>query len=216
VFVYGTVFGGLAVQAGLTPLEVGLMSVLVFAGAAQFVAVPMIASGACPWIVVLTTYVVNMRHYLMAATLAPAFRGFRRWAVALVAHVVNDESFAIAVTRSNPPDAWIYVGSAVAVCASFLGGIGLGTAVGGVVDEPRRYGLDFAFPAVFLAIVAAQLRRWSDWLVAGASAVLATAIAVWLPGNWHIVIAGLAVSGAGALLGDPGPDVPDPAGGSGP
>jgi 4-azaleucine resistance transporter AzlC len=203
VFVYGSVFGGLAVQAGLHPVEIWLMSALVFAGASQFVAVPMIAGGASPWAVIVTTYVVNMRHYLMAATLAPSFRGFRRLGLAAVAHVVNDESFAIAVTRSRPPDAWIYVGSAVAICTAFLGGVGTGTLLGGLVADPRRYGFDFAFPAVFLALVAAQLQRRSDWLVAAASAVLATAIAVRLPGNWHIVIAGLAVSGAAALLADP-------------
>jgi len=115
VFVYGTVFGGLAVQAGLRPLEVWGMSLLVFAGASQFVAVPMLAAGASPLAIVLTTYVINMRHYLMAATLAPAFCGFpRRW-LALVAHWINDESFAIAVARRNPPDPWFYLGSAAAV-----------------------------------------------------------------------------------------------------
>ena len=104
VFVYGTVFGGLAVQAGLLAVEVWGMSLLVFAGASQFVAVPMIAAGASPLTIVVTTYVVNMRHYLMAATLAPAFRAFPRGWLALVAHVINDESFAVAVARQNPPD----------------------------------------------------------------------------------------------------------------
>ena len=59
---------------------------------------------------------------------------------------------------------------------------------------PERYGLDFAFPAVFLALVAVQLRRRADWLVAIGAAVLAVALALILPGNWHIVVAGLAVS----------------------
>jgi 4-azaleucine resistance transporter AzlC len=203
VFVYGTVFGGLAVQAGLWPLEVLVMSVLVFAGAAQFVAVPMIAAGASPLSVILTTYVINMRHYLMAATLAPAFQGFSRRRLALVAHVINDESFAIAVTHSRPPSPFVYLGSAAAIVGSFVGGVGIGTLLGGLVREPERYGLDFAFPAVFLALVASQLRRRGDWLVAVGAAVLALAIAVAVPGNWHIIIAGLTASGAGALLGDP-------------
>lgn len=199
---YGTVFGGLAVQAGLWPLEILAMSVLVFAGAAQFVAVPMIAAGASPLAVVITTYVINMRHYLMAATLAPAFQSFpRRW-LALVAHVINDESFAITVTRSRPPSPFIYLGSAAAIAGSFVGGVGVGTLLGGLVREPERYGLDFAFPAVFLALVATQLRRLGDWLVAGSAAGLALAIAVAVPGNWHIIVAGLTASGVGALLGD--------------
>lgn len=200
VFVYGSVFGGLAVGAGLRPLEVWAMSGLVFAGAAQFVAVPMLAAGAPPLAVILTTYVVNMRHYLMAATLAPAFQGWPRGRLALVAHVINDESFAIAVARSSPPDPWVYLGSAGAIAGAFLGGVVVGTALGGLVEAPERYGLDFAFPAVFLALMAGQLRRRSDWPVAVGSAALALAIAVTLPGNWHIIVAGLTVSGLGALL----------------
>lgn len=200
VFVYGTVFGGLAVQAGLRPIEVWAMSVLVFAGASQFVAVPMLAAGASPVAIVVTTYVINMRHYLMAATLAPAFREFpRRW-LALVAHVLNDESFAIAVARRNPPDPWLYIGSAAAICGAFLAGVPVGTQLGGLVEDPGRWGLDFAFPAVFLALVAAQLRRHADWLIALTSAVTAVAVALALPGNWHIVVTGVAVSGVGALV----------------
>jgi 4-azaleucine resistance transporter AzlC len=200
VFVYGTVFGGLAVQSGLWPLEVWGMSVLVLAGASQFVAVPMIAAGAPPLAIILTTYVVNMRHYLMAATLAPSFRGFKRRWLALIAHLINDESFAVASARSQPPDAGVYLGSAVAIYGSFVGGVAVGTLLGGLVEDPERYGLDFAFPAVFLTLVAVQLRRRSDWLVAVGAAVLAVALALVLPGNWHIVVAGLAASAAGALV----------------
>jgi 4-azaleucine resistance transporter AzlC len=205
VFVYGTVFGGLAVQSGLWPLEVLAMSLLVLAGASQFVAVPMIATGAPAAAVIVTTYVVNMRHYLMAATLAPAFRGFPRLGLAAVAHLVNDESFAVAVARRNPPDPWFYVGSAVAICAAFVGGVAVGLGVGGLVEDPRRYGLDFAFPAVFLALAASQLRRRPDWAVAVSSAVVAVALSLVLPGNWHIVVAGLAVSLVGALALRPEP-----------
>jgi 4-azaleucine resistance transporter AzlC len=176
------------------------MSVLVFAGASQFVAVPMIAAGAPAIAIVLTTYVVNMRHYLMAATLAPSFRGFRRRWLAVIAHLINDESFAVAAARSQPPDAGIYLGSAAAICGSFVGGVVVGTLLGGLIDDPERYGLDFAFPAVFLSLVAVQLRRRSDWLVAVGAAVLAVALALLLPGNWHIVLAGLAASAAGALV----------------
>ena len=205
VFVYGTVFGGLAVQSGLRAVEAWGMSVLVFAGASQFVAVPMIAAGASPLAIVVTTYVVNMRHYLMAATLAPAFRAFPRGWLALVAHVLNDESFAVAVARQNPPDPWVYIGSAVAVSGSFFAGVLVGTQLGGLVADPARWGLDFAFPAVFLALVAVQLRGRAEWLIALASAALAVAIALVLPGNWHIVITGVVVSGVAALLLPPEP-----------
>jgi 4-azaleucine resistance transporter AzlC len=205
VFVYGTVFGGLAVQSGLRPLQVWTMSVLVFAGAAQFIAVPMLAAGASPLAVILTTFVVNMRHYLMAATLAPAFRGFpRRWLM-LVAHGINDESFAVAVARCNPPDPWFFLGSVAAVTGAFWAGVPVGTQLGGLVADPARWGLDFAFPAVILALLALQLRRRPDWVVALTSAVLAVGVARVLPGNWHIVIAGVAVSALAALVLEPEP-----------
>ena len=203
VFVYGTVFGGLAVQAGLRVIEVWGMSLLVFAGASQFIAVPMIAAGVSPLTIIVTTYVVNMRHYLMAATLAPAFRTFPRGGLALVAHVLNDESFAVAVARQNPPDPWVYIGSALAVSGSFFAGMVVGTQLGGLVADPARWGLDFAFPAVFLALVAMQLRGRAEWLIALVSAVVALAIALSLPGNWHIVITGVLVSGIAALLMSP-------------
>jgi len=176
------------------------MCLIVTAGAAQFVAVPMIAAGFPPLAVIVTTYVVNMRHYLMAATLAPAFHGFpRRW-LALIAHGINDESFALATARRNPPDPWFFLGSVLAVYGAFISGALVGSVLGGLVSDPARYGLDFAFPAVFLALVAVQLKRRGDWAVAGGAALLALWIAWRFPGNWHIVVAGLVASGLGALI----------------
>jgi 4-azaleucine resistance transporter AzlC len=176
------------------------MSVFVFAGASQFVAIPMLAAGAPALAIVVTTYVINMRHYLMAATLAPSFRAFPRGWLALVAHVINDESFAVAVARRNPPDPWVFIGSALAVSGAFLAGVSVGTPLGGLVADPGRWGLDFAFPAVFLALVALQLRRRADWLVALAAAVVAVAVALVLPGTWHVIVAGLVVSTVGMLV----------------
>ena len=207
VFIYATVFGGLAVQAGLRPLEVWAMSLFVFAGSAQFVAVPMIAAGASPLAVIVTTYVVNMRHYLMAATLAPSFRGIARGWIALVAHFVNDESFAIAAARRSPPDPGVFVGSAIAIAGAFFMGVPVGTELGGLAKEPEKWGLDFAFPAVFVALVAVQLRRSGDWLVAIAAAAVAVVIASVLPGNWHIVVAGVAVSAVAAYVFAPDAEV---------
>jgi 4-azaleucine resistance transporter AzlC len=165
VFVYGTVFGGLAVQAGMRAIEVLGMSLLVFAGASQFMAVPMIAAGASPVAIVLTTYVVNMRHYLMAATLAPAFATFPRAWLPLVAHGINDESFAVAVARQNPPDPWLFIGSVLAVQRIVPRRRHRGLGLGGLVSDPARWGLDFAFPAVFLALAVSQLHGRADRLV---------------------------------------------------
>ncbi|HUK62291.1 MAG TPA: branched-chain amino acid ABC transporter permease, partial [Dongiaceae bacterium] len=74
---------------------------------------------------------------------------------------------------------------------------------GGLVADPSRWGLDFAFPAVFLALVGAQLRGRPERLVALAGGVLAVGVSLVLPGNWHIVIAGVSVSAVAALVLDP-------------
>lgn len=199
VFVYAAVWGALARQS-LWPAEIVAMCVLVTGGASQFVAVPMLAAGAPALTIVLVTYAVNMRHYLMAAVLAPSFRDFPRSSTAAVAHLINDESFALATARRNPPEPWFYIGSAAAIYAAFLTGALTGSAIGGLVQEPERLGLDFAFPAVFLALVAVQLRRLGDWLVAVVAGTAAVALALVVPHNWHILLAGLGVSGAAALL----------------
>ena len=111
---YGIVWGGLARQAGLSLGELVAMCLLVTAGTAQFVALPMIQSGAPAWLLVVTTYIVNLRHYLMAASLAPHFAHLSRGRLALLAHGVTDESYALTMARyaEHPPHPAYYAGSA--------------------------------------------------------------------------------------------------------
>ncbi len=99
VLAYAAVFGGLARQTGLSLGETVAMCLLVSAGTAQFVALPMLAAGAPAWLLVVTTYIVNLRHNLMAASLAPYFARLSRWRLALVAHGLSDEAYALTLAR---------------------------------------------------------------------------------------------------------------------
>ena len=99
IVAYGVVWGGLARQAGLSLGELVAMCLLVTAGTAQFVALPMLQAGAPAWLLVVTTYIVNLRHYLMAASLAPHFAHLSRGRLALLAHGVTDESYALTMAR---------------------------------------------------------------------------------------------------------------------
>jgi len=99
VVAYGAVWGGLARQGGLSLGEIVAMCLLVSAGTAQFVALPMLAAGAPAWLLVVTTYIVNLRHYLMAASLAPYFATLSRWRLALLAHGLSDEAYALSLAR---------------------------------------------------------------------------------------------------------------------
>ena len=95
----GIAFGVLARKAGLSPIEAGSMSLFVYAGASQFIAVEMISKGV-PWgTIVLTTFFINLRHLLMGASVAPHLRGQPgRWK-ALLAFGLTDESYALAISR---------------------------------------------------------------------------------------------------------------------
>ena len=202
VVVYGAVWGALAVQVGLSLGAVVLMCLVVSAGASQFVAVPMLAAGSAPWTIAATTFLVNLRHALMAASLAPRFRHVpMRW-LALLAHGINDESFALTTARyvGRPISAAYFVGSVAAVYGGWYLGAVTGAISGTRLPNPYRFGLDFTFPAVFLALVVPQLRdRWG-WSIAGVAAPLALLGAWLLPGKWYIILAALGASALGAAM----------------
>jgi 4-azaleucine resistance transporter AzlC len=202
ILAYGAVWGGLARQAGLSLGEIVAMCLLVSAGTAQFVALPMLAGGAPGWLLVATTYLVNLRHYLIAASLAPRCRGLSRGRLLLLAHTVTDEPFALAVARwaERPAHPAYYLGAAVLTYLAWYAGAIGGAVAGGAIPDPRRYGLDFVFPAVFVAILARTVHARWQWAVAGAAAVLALAVTRTVGGTWHIAVAGLGASALGVAL----------------
>jgi 4-azaleucine resistance transporter AzlC len=202
IVAYGTVWGGLARQAGLSLGEIVAMCLLVSAGTAQFVALPMLTAGAPAALLVLTTYIVNLRHYLMAASLAPYFAGLSRSRLALLAHGVTDESYALTQARfaRRPAHPAYFAGSAATVYSAWYLGAILGAAAGEWIPDPWRFGLDFVFPAVFIAILAREIRASWQWVVAAAAAAIALAVAVGVGGTWHIALAGLGASTVGIWL----------------
>src|SRR5262245_9984647 len=202
VLAYAAVFGGLARQTGLSLGETMAMCLLISAGTAQFVALPMLAAGAPAWLLVVTTYIVNLRHYLMSASLAPYFAGLSRWRLALVAHGVSDEAYALTLARfaRQPAHVAYFVGCAWTLFLAFYSGALAGALLGSRIPDPRRYGLDFVFPAVFVAILAPTLRARWQWAVAGAAAAIALGVAQWAGGTWHIAVAGLGASVLGVWL----------------
>ena len=202
VVAYGAVWGGLARQTGLSLGEVVAMCLLVSAGTAQFVALPMLAAGAPAWLLVVTTYIVNLRHYLMAASLAPHFATLSRWRLALLAHGLSDEAYALSLARfaHHPARPAYFAGCAGALFLAFYAGAAAGAVLGSHIPDPRRFGLDFVFPAVFIAILAPSLRARWQWVVAAAAAVIAVGVAWRIGGTWHIAVAGLAASAFGVWL----------------
>ena len=183
---FGILFGVLALTAGLPYLATQAMSVFVFAGSSQFIAVSMISQGAAFPLIVLTTFVVNLRHALYGASVAEYIRGLpKRWR-ALLAFGMTDESFAVTITRYRDParvDAafkqWYFLGADLAMFVPWQISTALGYFAGQALGDPLALGLDFAFPVVLIAILIPQLRERTDVvsaIVAGAVAVVASGL----------------------------------------
>jgi 4-azaleucine resistance transporter AzlC len=188
----GLTFGVVARQAGLEPIQIAAMSLLVFAGAAQFVMVQLLTESAPIAVIIASVLFLNLRHLLMAASLRGHFQRIplpRRLAAAFF---LTDESFAMATghVRRGGTSVAYYVTFAVALFAAWnlatLAGVVLGSAIG----EPRRFGVDFAITATFIGIVVLAIRRPADVLIAGVAAAIAGALALAGASTVAVIIAG--------------------------
>jgi len=203
VVVYGLLFGTLAAQKGLSPLEVAIMSATVFAGASQFVAVDIWTAPPAIALLAATALMVNLRHVLMGAALAPFLKGWPRGATVVSLYMMADENWAFALQRSAkaPLTPAYYLGLALPLYVGWIVCTFFGTIFGGVLQDPARYGLDFAFTAVFLTLLVGLWKGRRSLLPWAASAAVAVAAYAWLPGVWYIALGGLAGTLVGALQG---------------
>jgi len=193
----GFAYGVLADKAGVGSLGILLMSVLVYAGSAQLIAVGLIQAAAAPLSIVLTTFVVNLRHLLMTAALAPKLSGFSRLQKALFAYEVTDETFAVHAdrfARAGVDKAEAFLVNVIAQ-TSWVAGSLLGMLGGGLIRDVRPLGLDYALPAMFIALLAARLRRGMEILAALFAAFLSVGLHLSGMDQWHVIIA-TAVSAA--------------------
>jgi len=179
------------------------MSATVFAGASQFVAVEIWTSPPGIALLAATALMVNLRHVLMGAALAPWIRTWPRGATAVSLYMMADENWAFALRRgaTTPLTPAYYLGLSLPLYAGWIVCTFFGTIFGGVLQDPARYGLDFAFTAVFLTLLVGMWGGKHSLLPWAASAAVATAAYAWLPGVWYIALGGLAGTLAGALQG---------------
>lgn len=197
----GLAFGVLAQKAGLHPLEVGLMSLLVFAGSSQFIAVSMISAGAGVLPIIVTTFTVNLRHLLMSSSLALYLGRLQRGWISLFAYGVTDESFAVNLTRfRDGPWHWRpalvlnHTANLVWIISTVLG------ALGGQFIPAGAFGIDYALVAMFLCLLVFQLRGELYAITALLAGILAVVLALVIPGNAYVVIASIAAATIGVFL----------------
>lgn len=199
--IYGMVFGVLAHQAGLSLLEAGVMSGLVVAGSAQFVALGLWIMPLPVLAIVLSAFLVNLRYLVMGAALRPWFSRLSTLKAYGSAFFMSDESWALAISnfRAGGRDTAFLLGAGLLLTLTWLGGTIIGHLAGAVVQNPARWGFDFAFVAVFVALLAGMWKGKGDLLPWAAAAAAAVAAAHWLPGEWYIILGALAGSLAGAV-----------------
>jgi 4-azaleucine resistance transporter AzlC len=215
----GFAFGVLADKTGLSPLEAVFMSTAVFAGSAQLIAVGMLATaagaGAAMFSVVLTTFVVNLRHLLMAASLAPYLRRWSRPMQALFAFQLTDETFAMhavhfqssksgngvaALQSEYVPDKAETLGLNMTAQLGWVAGSALGALFGGLIGDVKPLGLDYALPAMFVALLVAQVRGRLHVVVAVTSAAVSVGLAYAGAGQWNVILATVFAATLGTVL----------------
>jgi 4-azaleucine resistance transporter AzlC len=215
---FGIVYGIAARAAGFEPIDAIASSLIVFAGAAQFAAVGLVAAGAALPLIVLTTLFLNVRHLLYAAALRPSVASRGLLERAAMAHVLTDEAFAVATVhfqRLGRPD---HVGYWIAAVATdyipWNAGTIIGVLGGSVIPDPATFGLDVVFPAAMAGIAVGLVKGHRDLLAAASGIVIAIVVGLLSDPRLGIIVGGLlgALVALVAPVGEPeAADVP-PAG----
>ena len=175
---FGMIFGTLVAANQLAVWQGQLMSLSVFAGSSQFIALGLVAGHAGILVIWLATFIVNLRHMLYAATLLPHVRHLPlRWRC-LLGFLLTDESFAVmnSYYRKHPHAPlghWYFAGSGCAMYGNWQLWTLVGLLFGAVFPQLQTLGLDFAMVATFIAIVVPQLARFPQFTAALAAGTCA-------------------------------------------
>jgi 4-azaleucine resistance transporter AzlC len=176
---FGLIYGVVARTAGIAPIAAQGMSVFVFAGAAQFLAVQLLHSGA-PWgVILLTTAIINSRHLLYGASLAPYLKPLRPVWKCAIAYLLVDEVYALTISRYRRADAahWYALGCGLTLCVLWQVSTAAGLFLGARV--PPAWSLDFTLPLTFIGLLASVLTdraAVAAAAVAGGVALIAAAM----------------------------------------
>jgi predicted branched-subunit amino acid permease len=200
---YGVSFGAVSVASGLSVWQTCTLSLLMFTGASQFALVGVVAAGGAPLSGAATALLLGTRNTLYGLRLAPllAYRGVKR---ALAAHVLIDESTAMSVTRTSRTAARLgFLVTGVSIFVLWNAATLAGAVAGNALGDPRRYGLDAAVGAAFLALLWPRLHRRSNRLVAVAAAAVALGSVPIVPAGVPVLAAAGVALLAGVLMKEP-------------
>ncbi len=193
VGVFGVAFGVFAVATGLSPAQAQVMSLLVFTGGSQFAAVGVIDAGGTAAAAVGSAALLAARNGLYGLTLNDIIRGPRRRKL-VAAHLVIDESTAMATAQPDRESAErLFWFTGLAVLLLWNVGTALGALGGDAIGDPETLGLDAAFPAAFVALMAPHLRRRDGLVAALSGGAIALVTIPLVPAGVPILLAALGV-----------------------
>jgi 4-azaleucine resistance transporter AzlC len=202
VFPFGLIYGALALGSGLSPAEAQMMSSIVFAGSSQFVAAQMIRDAAPGIMIVLSIAVVNLRHMLYSASIAPYLERLpARWK-ALLAYLLTDEAYAVSIVHferegAAPAGHWFLLGAGLVLWTTWQVSSALGIFLGAAL--PSSWPIDFAVPVTFIATIVPVLKD-KPALAAALSAAVTALLADGLPYKLGLVLAAMVGIVVGAVL----------------
>lgn len=200
---FGIIFGTLSASSGLSFGGAMAMSAFVFAGSSQFIALGLLSSGTTLPLIILTTFVVNLRHLLYAVSLVPYVRHLPQAWKLPIGFWLTDEAFAIGITRYHQPDAsphkhWYYMGAAFFMYVNWQISTWVGLTVGQLIPDATQWGLDFAMAVTFTGMIIPYLVN-QPMIVAVVVSGIVSILAHGLPHQLGLMVA--AVSGiAGGVL----------------
>jgi 4-azaleucine resistance transporter AzlC len=193
VFPFGMIYGALAMNAGLSKPASQMMSSIVFAGSSQFVTTQLVHEAAPGFVIVLTIAVVNLRHMLYSASLAPHLAHLSiRWKT-LLSYLLTDEAYAPSVIKyeregGQPFSHWFVFGAGLALWSTWQVSTALGIFLGTAI--PESWSLDFALPLTFIAMVVPVLKG-RPYIAAALSAGVVALVAYSLPFKLGLILAAL-------------------------
>ncbi len=200
---FALIFGAGALTNGISPAGTQAMSLFVFAGSAQFIGSQLVGSGVGVWFIVLTTFVVNLRHALYGATLGPYVKRLpQRWLVPL-GFWLTDETFVIVFSRYTQPDKspykhWYFLGSEVFMYVNWNIWTLVGIIAGQRIPNIANLGLDFALIVTFIGMLI-PLVKGRAVLVSAIVAAVAAVVAYPLPSKLYLMVAAVLGIAAGVL-----------------
>ena len=202
-FPVAVAFGILAKGAGVNLSDTALFSVLVFAGASQFMAINLLSTGTGAWGIIIATFLLNLRHLLMSASLAARLQINKDWKIPLLAFGVTDETFAVASTYRGSLTAPLVLIMEGTAYAGWVAGTVTGHLVGAVLPNDLSSSMGIGLYAMFIAILTPQMKKSRTvFLLAGGAGLVHFLLKTLAPdsGGWGLIIAIIAVSSLGAMF----------------